>query len=206
MKKDQDDLLPPMGRHSTQEELTEQVQRAQQQLMDLQRQQELIEAQKRELEELAERQQEVRSGRKEMVEKLRRALVVLEREEEAVKREVEQISQTKLSFLDTLASVDQITPEEWDTNHLADELMNALSRIDHARAVYNQHKVKLKVLRGEELESISSENEAAGEAGGSAEWAETPNDFGLWFRRGFALSLPLLLLGIVWLIFFLIKK
>lgn len=205
MKKDQTDLLPQMGRHSTQEELTEQVQRAQQQLMDLQRQQELIEAQKRELEELAERQQEVRLGRKEMVEKLRRALVVLEREEEAVKREVEQISQTKLSFLDTLASVDQINPEEWDTTHLADELMNALSRIDHARAVYNQNKVKLKVLRGEELESISSEGEAT-EEGAGVSWAETPGDFGVWFRRGFALTLPLLVLGVVWLVFFLIKK
>ena len=203
MKKEQTDLLPQIGRHASNEELSEQVQRAQQQLMDLQRQQELIEAQKKELEELAVRQQEVQIGRKEMGEKLRRALVVLEREEEAVKHEVEQISQTRLSFVDTLSSVEQIAPEQWQSSNLSDELMNALSRIDHARAIYNQHRMKLKVLRGEELETLSPVNEVNDL---SENWVQSNDDFGVWVKRGFAITLPLLLLGIVWLILFFIKK
>ena len=205
MKKEQSELLPQLRRHASNEELSEQVQKAQQQLMDLHRQQELIEAQKKELEELALRQQEVQFGRKEMVEKLRRALVILEREEEPVKHEVEQISQTRLSFLDTLSSVEQISPEEWETSSLADELMNALSRIDHSRAIYNQHRMKLKVLRGEELETISSPGESTLE-NTSVNWSDSPEDFGLWVKRGFAMTLPLLFLGIVWLIVFFIKK
>lgn len=204
MKKEQSELLPQIGRHTSNEELSEQVQRAQQQLMDLHRQQELIEAQKKELEELSIRQQEVQSGRKEMVEKLRRALVVLEREEETVKHEVEQISQTRLSFLDTLSSVEQISPEEWEASSLADELMNALSRIDHSRAIYNQHRMKLKVLRGEELETISSSGESTQDT--AVNWSDTSEDFGVWVKRGFAMTLPLLLFGIVGLILFLIKK
>ena len=64
----------------TPELLDSQVQKAQEQLLQLRRQQEQIEKQKRELEELSRRQEELERGRAEMTDKLTRSLVVLERE------------------------------------------------------------------------------------------------------------------------------
>ena len=64
----------------TTEHLDSQVQKAQEQLLQLKRQQEQIEKQKRELEELSRRQEELEHGRAEMTDKLTRSLVVLERE------------------------------------------------------------------------------------------------------------------------------
>ncbi len=61
----------------TPELLDSQVQKAQEQLVQLRRQQEQIEKQKRELEELSRRQEELERGRAEMTDKLTRSLVVL---------------------------------------------------------------------------------------------------------------------------------
>src|SRR6476619_937869 len=75
----------------TPEHLDSQVQKAQDQLLQLKRQQEQIEKQKRELEELSRRQEELEHGRGEMTDKLARALVVLEREAYNAHSRLEQI-------------------------------------------------------------------------------------------------------------------
>ncbi len=185
--------------------MSEQVQRAQQELMELQRRQEMLEQQKRELEELSVKQQEVLSGRKEMVEKLRRALMMLEREEEDARRELEQIQQTRQVFGEVLEGVDGIRPEEWDPDDLEPAVTEALALVDHARAVFTQNRAKLRVLRGEEGEPEGAADAGAGRnvaqpAGGAEE-----GEFGTWLKRGFALNLPLVLLGIVWLVVYLMK-
>src|SRR5882762_9466910 len=59
------------------EHLDSQVQKAQEQLLQLKRQQEQIEKQKRELEELSRRQEELERGRAEMTDKLTRSLELL---------------------------------------------------------------------------------------------------------------------------------
>src|SRR6201982_3416380 len=70
------------------EHLDPQVQRAQEALISLKRQQEQIEKQKRELEELSRRQEELERGRTEMSDKLTRSLVVLEREAYETKKKL----------------------------------------------------------------------------------------------------------------------
>jgi len=67
------------------------VQKAQEQLVQLKRQQEQIEKQKRELEELSKRQEQLNHGKTEMTEKFTRALVVLERETYEAQKRVEQL-------------------------------------------------------------------------------------------------------------------
>ena len=67
------------------------MQKAQEQLLQLSRQQEQIEKQKRELEELSRRQEELERGRAEMTDKLTRSLVVLEREAYDTQKKLEQI-------------------------------------------------------------------------------------------------------------------
>lgn len=187
------------------EEITEQVKRAEQQLVDLQRRAEMLEAQKRELEDLAQRQQEVRQGRKEMQEKLRRAMVVLEREEEGARREVQLLEQTRSVFVDALEAVESIDVENPEGGDVSAVLAEDLSRIDHARTLYNQHRSRLAVLQGEEVpqrrpaeepEGISEEIYADVGSGGG---------FGAHLAKGFAYNLPLVLLGLVALALWLIK-
>src|SRR5580704_8474012 len=89
------------------EHLDNQVQKAQEQLFSLKRQQEVVERQKRELEELSRRQEQLQGGKAEMVEKFTRALVVLERETYDAKKRVELLNSIHESFaahLDALES------------------------------------------------------------------------------------------------------
>mgnify|MGYP001798879475 CR=1 FL=1 len=60
------------------EHLDSQVQRAQEALVQLKRQQDQSEKQKRELEELSRRQEELENGRTDMSEKLTRSTVILD--------------------------------------------------------------------------------------------------------------------------------
>src|SRR5437868_6056464 len=78
--------------------LDAQVQKAQEQLVQLKRQQEQIEKQKRELEELSRRQEQLQQGKVEMVEKFTRSLVVLERETYDAEKRVEQLKAVHESF------------------------------------------------------------------------------------------------------------
>src|SRR3954465_3521272 len=80
------------------EHLDNQVQKAQEQLLALKRQQELIERQKRELEELSRRQEQLQAGKTDMVEKFTRAIVVLERETYDAKKRVELLNSIHESF------------------------------------------------------------------------------------------------------------
>lgn len=81
MSEDEDDdtaqpspQSPSMRASGNSERIDSQVQKAQEELAKLRRQQEQIEKQKRELEELSRRQEELEAGRSEMGEKLTRAL------------------------------------------------------------------------------------------------------------------------------------
>src|SRR5450755_2170890 len=80
------------------EHLDSQVQKAQEQLLQLKRQQEQIEKQKRELEEMSRRQELFQQGKAEMTEKFTRALVVLERETYEAQKRVEQLKVIQESF------------------------------------------------------------------------------------------------------------
>src|SRR5438067_1028109 len=93
------------------EHLDDQVQKAQEQLVHLKRQQELIEKQKRELEELAKRQEQLQQGKAEMCEKFTRALVVLERESYDAQKRVEQLRSIQEAFLQHLTILDSVNPK-----------------------------------------------------------------------------------------------
>src|SRR4030081_3455495 len=80
------------------EHLDSQVQKAQEQLLQLKRQQEQIEKQKRELEELSRRQEELERGRAEITDKLTRSLVVLEREAYDAQKRLQQLRAQREKF------------------------------------------------------------------------------------------------------------
>ena len=120
------------------EHLDSQVQKAQEQLLQLKRQQEQIEKQKRELEELSRRQDELEHGRAEMADKLARSLVVLEREGYNAQSRLEQIRAARESFGQHLELIEAIDPKSWNPSDLHKELSRALSTVDEARTVYRR--------------------------------------------------------------------
>src|SRR5437870_8225634 len=127
----------------TPEHLDSQVQKAQDQLLQLKRQQEQIEKQKRELEELSRRQEELDRGRAEMSDKLARSLVVLEREAYDTQTKVEQLRATRESFGQHLELIEAIDPKSWNPADLHKELSRALSTVDDARAEFSQQRSRL---------------------------------------------------------------
>src|SRR5436309_3744639 len=109
----------------TPELLDSQVQKAQEQLLQLRRQQEQIEKQKRELEELSRRQEELERGRAEMTDRLTRSLVVLEREAYEAQTKMEQLRATRESFGQHLELLEAIDPRTWNPSDLNKELSRA---------------------------------------------------------------------------------
>ena len=178
------------------EHLGSQVQKAQEQLLQLKRQQEQIEKQKRELEELSRRQEELEHGRAEMTDKLTRSLVVLEREAYDSQKRLEQLRATRESFAQHLGLIEGIDPKGWDPADLHKELSRALSTVDSARAEYSQQRSRLQATgdRADD-EALPEVAPDLAELGGGRSFSE-------WMRIGFAFSLPLILFGLIALCLF----
>ena len=178
------------------EHLDSQVQKAQEQLLQLKRQSEQIEKQKRELEELSRRQEELERGRAEMTDKLSRSLVILEREGYDSQRKLEQIRATHESFTQHLQLLEAIEPKSWNSAELPKELSRALSTVDDARTEFSQQRSRLEASGGEatelDLPGVAPGN--VGLAGGRS--------FVQWMQIGFAVTLPLIIFGIVALLVF----
>jgi predicted RNase H-like nuclease (RuvC/YqgF family) len=188
---EEQELLPPAAAPTeggTGNEIDLKVQRFEEQLLDLKRQQEEIARQKRELDELSRKQREFDDGRREIVEKLTRGLVLLEREEFEVKRELEQIRVVRDSFSEHLNQTESINPADWSSEELTSELTKALARVDQAKSIYSQSRAQLLALRqAEESASVASELDPDSPAGAVAQPYE--KTFIAMLREGFAYSI-----------------
>lgn len=176
------------------EHLDSQVQKAQEQLLQLKRQAEQIEKQKRELEELSRRQEELERGRAEMTDKLSRSLVILEREGYDSQKKLEQIRTTHESFTQHLQLLESIDPKSWNSAELPKELSRALSTVDDARTEFSQQRSRLEAsgeTREMDLPDVTSGT--AGLGGKS---------FVQWLQIGFAVTLPLIVFGALALLIF----
>jgi DNA repair exonuclease SbcCD ATPase subunit len=177
------------------EHLDSQVQKAQEQLLALKRQQEQIEKQKRELEELSRRQEELERGRAEMSDKLTRSLVILEREAYDSQKKLEQLRVTHESFTQHLQHIDAIDPKSWNPGDLHKELSRALSTVDDARAEFSQQRSRLQAAENADDVPLP---EAAPEVNGPG----TDRSFMQWLQIGFAFSLPLIVAIFIALLLF----
>src|SRR6478736_5837577 len=187
----------PEEQSGSPEMLDSQVQRAQEQLVQLKRQQEQIEKQKRELEELSRRQEELERGRAEMTDKLTRSLVVLEREAYETQNKLEQLRATRESFGQHLEVLEGIDPKGWNPSDLHRELSRALSTVDDARAEFSQQRSRLQAIATQDSEDVALPEAAPDVAGTRGE-----KSFGQRVLIGFALSLPLITVGLVALFIF----
>lgn len=176
--------------------LDSQVQKAQEQLTQLRRQADLIEKQKRELEELSRRQEELERGRAEMTDKLSRSLVILEREGYDSQKKLEQIRATHESFTQHLQLLESIDPKSWNPSELPKELSRALSTVDDARTEFSQQRSRLEASGGGESGEMDLPeiNSSTAGLGGKS--------FTQWLQIGLAVTLPLIVFGILALLVF----
>jgi chromosome segregation ATPase len=179
------------------EHLDSQVQKAQEQLFALKKQQEQIEKQKRELEELSRRQEELERGRAEMTDKLTRSLVVLEREAYDSQKKLEQIRATRESFEQHLMLLESIDPKSWNPADLHKELSRSLSTVDDARAEFSQQRSRLSATAGDETSDV-----ALPEAAPDVSMSGGANSFIQWMQIGLAFTLPLIFFGLIALLVF----
>jgi hypothetical protein len=178
------------------EHLDSQVQKAQEQLMLLKRQSEQIEKQKRELEELSRRQEELERGRAEMTDKLSRSLVILEREGYDSQKKLEQIRATHESFTQHLQLLEAIEPKSWNHAELPKELSRALSTVDDARTEFSQQRSRLEAGNSDQSADLDlPETSSLSGIGGGKSFAQ-------WVQIGFAVTLPLIIFGIIALVVF----
>ena len=201
---EEQELLPPPAAAPVEggsgNEIDLKVQRFEEQLLDLKRQQEEIARQKRELDELSRKQREFDDGRREIVEKLTRGLVLLEREEFEVKRELEQIRIVRDSFSEHLNQTESINPADWSSEELTSELTKALARVDQAKSIYSQSRAQLLALRQAE-ESASATGELDPESPAAMAGQSYEKTFGAMVREGFAYSIvPFVMIVIIGLI------
>jgi cell division protein FtsB len=178
------------------EHLDSQVQKAQEQLFLLKKQQEQIEKQKRELEELSRRQEELERGRAEMSDKLTRSLVILEREAYDSQKKLEQIRATRESFEQHLTLLESIDPKSWNPSDLHKELSRSLSAVDDARAEFSQQRSRLSATT-DESGDVALPEAAPDVAIGSG------NGFVQWMQIGLAFTLPLMIFGLIAFVLFL---
>lgn len=187
MKPNEPFLDLPEGDELSTEQLDAQVQRAQEQLLSLKRQQDLIEKQKRELEELSRRQEQLHQGKSEMLEKFTRAAVVLERELYDAQKRVEQLREIQAAFAQHYNILESINPKAWgEGGDMNRELSKALSAVDDAKAEFSKSLPKI------QTEAPAGPDTAEEDLGDGAAYS---HDFGYWLKSGFAFTLPLLILG-----------
>jgi chromosome segregation ATPase len=173
------------------EHLDSQVQKAQEQLLSLKRQQDVIERQKRELEELSRRQEQLQTGRAEMIDKLTRALVIVEREEFETQRRSQMLSGIKESFTLHLQYFESLDLRGMEGHDLSKELTRALSALDDAKAEYSRTIPRIGAPEGDGTE-------IAHELGHSSYGGEAMGrDFTFWLKAGIAFTLPLVIVGLL---------
>ncbi|MGV3533669.1 MAG: hypothetical protein ACO1QR_14975 [Chthoniobacteraceae bacterium] len=184
--------LPPEEMNT--EHLDNQVQKAQEQLLALKRQQDQIERQKRELEELSRRQDQLHVGKTEMQDKFTRALVVLERETYDAQKRVELLHGIQETFTGHLQYLESINPKTWEGLDINKELNRALSAVDDARSEYNKSLPKI----SPETDTDSGMDPVAASAGYQMDYSGgQEKNFNYWLKAGFAFTLPLFGIGLI---------
>lgn len=182
------------------EDFTGKLQEAQTQLEQLQQQQAEVERQKLELQELNEQKEEFLQGQIEISEKLNTGITAMDREIFAARQELEELEQARVCFADHLEKIDQLNPDGWNNESLRQDLGRALSVLDLAEDEYEQAVSHFSGGRGSSMVggSASPKVKRVASSGGG-------DDLMLQFRNGFAYNFPLVLLGIVAMIVYLLK-
>lgn len=159
------------------------------QAMALKLQQELDRTQReaRELELRQQKEDRFHDGRRDMCERLSRSLAKLDRELHNSQKAVEEISLAREVYQHHLDTLRNISPELIKQNHDDDALDHAVGAVEDAEAEFGKANSRLASVM-------------PGVAHHMAAMGGFPQDFRTWLRVGFAFSLPLAAVALVFVV------
>ena len=187
-------------RPPTREEVDTRVSETHSKLAELKRAQEELERERASLEELRRRQMEFQTGRDEMLQNLTRGLGLLEESEFAARRDAEQMSKSIYDLKEALQKLQNINDQSWSKENFNIELTRALTAIENARMEWNAARLKFSVLSG--TPAAEKENPKAN----SVPQIFATQSFTQLLKLGFALTWPLVLLGLGIFVMLLLRR
>ena len=113
---------------------------------------------------------------------------------------IEEMEQARVCFADHMEKIDQLNPDGWNNESLRQDLSRSLSVLDLAEDEYEQA-----------MTHFASSGRGTAVSGGSAPKSKRSHasvgdsELLTHFRNGFAYNLPLVLLGIIAMIVYLLK-
>lgn len=170
---------------------------AEAQLAALQKQREDLERKKQELQELTTRKERLLNNQSELGEKLSNALTLIDREIFGMRKELEDLDQTRKCFAGHLEKLEKIQPENWSRENLRANLDKAIDFVDLAADDYDQAAKHFENTRSGAIFGRGRKRTSSA-ASGSSEFATT-------FKNGLAFNLPVVSLGIVALVIYFLK-
>ena len=187
------------GSNPLTEDFTGKLQEAQSQIEQLQQQQAEVERQKQELQDINEAKDDFLHGQVELFEKLTTAVTSMDREIFATRQELDELEQARICFADHLEKINQLNPDGWNNESLRQDLTRAISVLDLAEDEYEQAVTHFSGGRSSVFGSGGAKPKRATANGPS------DSDFATMLKNGLAFNLPLVLLGAIALIMFLMK-
>jgi len=181
------------------DDFTGKLQEAKVQLEQLQQQQADAERHKLELDELNLHKEEFVQGQIEINEKLNTAITAMDREIFATKQEVEELEQARVCFADHLGKIDQLNSDTWSNETLRQDLSRALSVLDLAEDEYEQAVSHFSSGRSSSVFGVGAPKVRRSSV------SVGDSELMTHFRNGFAYNFPLVLLGIIAMIVYLLK-
>jgi chromosome segregation ATPase len=166
---------------------------AQVQLEQLQHQREELERQKQEVETLNIRKRELVSSQVELTDRLSSTLTRIDREVYELREHIDDLEQCRSCFAGHLAKLEKINPDGWNRDSLGAALEKAMAIVEHADDEYSQ----------------AAEHYSRSRSGNLFNGAKArrvmSGDFARQFRNGLAFNLPVIMLGSVALVIYLLK-
>jgi Asp-tRNA(Asn)/Glu-tRNA(Gln) amidotransferase B subunit len=191
--------MPAYGAGRGTEDYDRKLREAQEELERIQQQQEELERKKQELEELTTRKRAFVSQQAELTEKLTSAITLIDRELFEMRNETEDLEQCRAVFAGHLDKIQKFTPENWTRDNLPEKLERATLAIDVAADEYDQAAAHFEGGR-----SGAIFGRAAKRGRNAARRGQT-GEFLAQFRNGLAFNLPVIVLGSVALLVYLLK-
>ncbi len=173
---------------------------AQEEVDRIQLQREELERKKSELEALTERKRGFLSQQAELCEKLTSSLTLTDRALSEMRQETEDLEQCRVCFAAHLDKLQKLNPEAWTRDQLPEKLDRAMMAIDIATDEYDQAAAHFQNGRSGVIFGLPSKR-------GRAATARNANgsEFASNLRNGFAFNLPIVALGSLALLVYLLK-
>lgn len=191
--------MPSAGAVGRPEDYDRKLRDAQEELERIQQQREELERKKQELEELTARKRAFVSQQVELTEKLTASLTLIDRELFDMRNESNDLEQCRAVFASHLDKIQKINPENWTRENLSEKLERATVSIDLAADEYDQAAAHFEGTRaGAIFGRASKRSRSATRSAASGEFLTN-------LRNGLAFNLPVVALGAIALLVYLLK-